>query len=256
MLDNNSPRAALSLLRPATAEQIGDMLKSAKDAEETLASAPAQPTAHQIAYLATCTTLAASYKNLAHSSLKHEATNKIVNGVMYPWFLTMFPVSWWLHSAEGANVYWGPVANVPVKYEITFVVMLAVLYAVLLPKAIRDARTLRQAANTLVIPGKSVASSRPRLRQKHRRKGQPLPLAEFAVYLAFPRDIRDPLLADLAEEYDEVYKKFGAKHADLLYASRVGKSLWPQYSNSIRKCWNLMPWSTIVRAISEWLKNR
>jgi hypothetical protein len=55
----------------------------------------------------------------------------------------------------------------------------------------------------------------------------PPKLAEYLIYLFFPRKDREAILGDLEEDFHEVHKKFGLRQARLQYWAQVFRSLWP-----------------------------
>jgi hypothetical protein len=78
----------------------------------------------------------------------------------------------------------------------------------------------------------------------------------FAEYLLYylPKKIREPLLADLEEEYREISTRFGKRKATIWYYVQVALSYWPLLFSGVRKLikWGVLGWlgGVVQRLIS------
>ncbi len=82
----------------------------------------------------------------------------------------------------------------------------------------------------------------------------PPKFADYLLYVFLPKHRRDNLLGDLAEEYRNVYQRFGSGPARAFYYSQVFRSLWPLIAALVQKAlkWGILGWigQTIRRFIS------
>lgn len=69
---------------------------------------------------------------------------------------------------------------------------------------------------------------------------------EFLLYMILPRNEREYLIGDLAEEYSQVRSKFGKGAADVWYYKQVAGSAWPLIKKAVR-------WGVIASA-GEWVR--
>jgi len=68
--------------------------------------------------------------------------------------------------------------------------------------------------------------------------------AKFLICFFLPKKVREPLLGDLEEEYQEIHEQFGERPARLWFYKQVLTSLWPMLQSTGRTLvkWGLIGW--------------
>lgn len=70
---------------------------------------------------------------------------------------------------------------------------------------------------------------------KNHGKRTPPELAKYTLYLFIQKKYREAILGDLEEDFNEVYREFGLRKAQLHYWVQVLRSIWPIIGGSINK---------------------
>ncbi len=119
---------------------------------------------------------------------------------------------------------------------VIFGVMMIAASEVALISLVNDVQTLR------TRPIKAIES------QSHPRPPQ---FAEYLLYF-LPKNLREPLLGDLEEEYYAVYAKFGKRKAAFWYYAEVALSFYPVVYSWVRRLvkWGVLGWiSGVVKRL-------
>jgi hypothetical protein len=67
---------------------------------------------------------------------------------------------------------------------------------------------------------------------------KPPRFGQYLLYLFVPRKIREPLMGDLEEQFEEVAATFGRRKARFWYYVQVARAFWP-----ILAKWGLLAWA-------------
>jgi hypothetical protein len=111
---------------------------------------------------------------------------------------------------------------------------------------VRECRSQISRINQLLGQSRTVAASTDsgegRIKQD-RKLHTPPETAEYLLWY-LPKEIRQPVIGDLAEEFDIVYKQFGERRAVVWYYSQTFTSFWPVIERTMIR-W----FGTVVRRI-------